>query len=224
MNTTTWPCLALSGLVVGSAARHVAWHLAAERAHPHPHRPRRASPIRDALSQPTLVPELLGVAGFVLAGWIGGGDLRVAALCWLVAFALPAVLVDAAVQRLPDVLTWPCLAGVVVLSFAEASANGNTSAGVRAIVTGAVVAGAFLALALFAGVGVGDVKLAASLAVVLGYVSWGAVAAGIAAGFCLAGLQAAGALLIQRRGIAAHIPLGPALLAGAFLALVLTRR
>jgi leader peptidase (prepilin peptidase)/N-methyltransferase len=141
-----------------------------------------------------------------------------------VTFALPAVLVDVAVQRLPDVLTWPCLAGVVVLSLAQAAASGSTAAGVRTIVAGAVVAGAFLVLALFAGVGIGDAKLAAGLAVVLSYVSWGAVVAGIAAGFCIAGLQAAAVLLIQRRGVAARIPLGPALLAGAFLALVATRR
>ena len=220
MNAATWPYLALAGLATGNAARHAAWHLAAE--HPHPHPPGRVSPIRNALSQPVLVPELLGVAGFVLAGWIGGGSLRVAALCWLVAFGLPAVLVDATVQRLPDLLTWPCLAGVVALSLAQAMTSGSTPAGVRAIVAGAVVTGAFLALALFAGVGLGDVKLAASLGVVLGYVSWGAAAAGIAAGFCIAGLQAVALLLIERRRVSAHIPLGPALLAGAFVVLVLT--
>ena len=208
MNTATWPYLALPGLVAGIAARHVATRYLR----------------RTNSSPPTLVPELLNVAGFVLAGWIGGGSLRVAAICWLVAFALPAVLIDAAVQRLPDLLTWPCLAGVITLSLAQSAATGSFATGVRTIAAGAAVAGAFLILALLADVGIGDVKLAASLGVVLGYVSWHAVAAGIAAAFCIAGLQATAMLLVRQRGISTRMPLGPALLAGGFLVLVLTRR
>ncbi len=211
MNTATWPYLALPGLLAGIAARHVVRRLVFEY--------RTHSP-----SPPTLVPELLSVAGFVLAGWIGGGGFRVAAICWLVTFALPAVLVDATAQRLPDILTWPCLTGVVALSLAQAAATGSLATGVRTVIAGIAVAGAFLLLALLADVGIGDVKLAASLGVVLGYVSWHAVAAGIAAGFCIAGLQATAMLLVQQRGVSARVPLGPALLAGGFLALVLTKR
>jgi leader peptidase (prepilin peptidase)/N-methyltransferase len=167
------------------------------------------------------MPELLGAAGFGLAGWIGGGPLHIAALCWLAAFGLAAVLVDAVVQRLPDALTWPCLAGVLALCCGQAAVSGSLTTAARTVLAGTAVAGFFLILALVADVGLGDVKFAACLGVVLGYISWNAAAAGIAAGFCLAGFYAAVALATRRTRLSARLALGPPLMAGAFLVLVL---
>jgi leader peptidase (prepilin peptidase)/N-methyltransferase len=170
---------------------------------------------------PPLVPELLGAAGFGLAGWIGGGPLRVAALCWLAAFGLAAVLVDATIQRLPYVLTWPCLAGVTALCCGQGAASGSSSTAVRAILAGAAAAVLFLVLAFAVDTGLGDVVLAASLGVVLGYDSAAAAVTGIAAGFCLAGMHAVIALATRRTQLSTHLALGPPLLFGAFLALAL---
>jgi leader peptidase (prepilin peptidase)/N-methyltransferase len=131
------------------------------------------------------------------------------------------VLVDAAIQRLPDTLTWPCLAGVAALCCGQAAVAGEPSTGVRTVLAGAAVAGFFLLLALVADAGLGDVKFAASLGVVLGYVSWSVVLAGLAAGLVLAGLCAAAGIAARGTGRSARIALGPPLLAGAFLTLVL---
>lgn len=239
MSTPTWSLLAALGLVAGIAARCTAWYLTAEdpprRACPNcclapRHKPLPVEPLigrclrcHAAMAPLALVPELLGVAGFLLAGYVGGGGLRIAAVCWLIALALPAVLVDAATQRLPDTLTWPCLTGVLVFLLGQSAADRSSATVVRTLLATGLVAAFFLLLAVLADVGLGDFKLAASLGAVLGYVSWSAAIAGIAAGLCLAGLHAA-VLLTARRRRSTQLPLGPALLAGTVLVLWSTGR
>jgi leader peptidase (prepilin peptidase)/N-methyltransferase len=148
----------------------------------------------------------------------------VAAVCWLVAFALPAVLVDARVQFLPEVLTWPCLAGVLALCLGQAAADGASTAAVRTVLAGLAVAAGFRVLVSAAGVGRGDLSLAPSLGIVLGFHSWNAVVFGIAAGFCIAGLGVAASMVVRRRAPSGQVPFGPPLLAGAIVALWLTAR
>lgn len=146
---------------------------------------------------------------------------RIAAVCWLLAFGLAAVLVDVAIQRLPDLLTWPCLAGVTALCAGQAVASHAPSTALRTVLAGAAVAGFFLLLALIADAGLGDAKLAASIGAILGYLSWSAVLAGVAAGFVLAGIGAAAAIATRGVRPSARIPLGPPLLAGTVLVLAL---
>jgi leader peptidase (prepilin peptidase) / N-methyltransferase len=237
VSAPAWPWLAAFGLLVGFGVRSAVWRLAVE-VPPRTGCPRcgigsrwllvpvqpltgRCTRCAARTGPPILMPELLGAVGFGLAGWIGGGPLRIAALCWLAAFGLSAVLVDAVVQRLPDVLTFPCLAGVLALCCGQAAVSGSLATAVRTVLAGAAVAGFFLVLALVADVGLGDVKFAACLGAVLGYISWNTAAAGIAAGFCLAGLYATVALAARRTQVSARLALGPPLMAGAFLVLVL---
>lgn len=234
MSAPTWLWLAIPGLLAGIAARSIVWYLAVteppRRLCPNcGARPRSALlPVRPVTGRcakcdtpvppPVLVPEALGAAGFALAGWLGGGGLRVAAVCWLFTFGLPAVLVDARVQRLPEVLTWPCLAGVTALSLGQAAADHNASTAARVVLAGVAVAVLFRILVLV-GFGFGDVSFAPSIGAVLGYVSWNAVVAGIAAGFCLAGLRVVAVMAARRRGPSGYLSFGPAMLAGAVLAL-----
>ena len=172
---------------------------------------------------PPLAPELLVAAGFVLSGWIGGGALRVLSLCWLVAFGVAAMLVDMAVQRLPEVLTWLGAAGVFVFSYGQAARADAFATGFRMLFAALALAGFFLALALLFDVGLGDAQFAVSLGAALGYVSWSAVVDGVAATFLIAGLYTAFLLIARRRRSSTSVPLGPALLAGTFLTLALTR-
>jgi leader peptidase (prepilin peptidase)/N-methyltransferase len=230
--------LAMLGLVVGVVVRGVVWRLTTEDA-PRVNCPacgERARslilPVRvlsgacpgcgERSSPQPLVPELLCALGFGLARSTGSAELRVIALCWLAAFGLAAVLVDAVIQRLPDVLTWPCLAGVAAFSCAQAAESDSSVQFLRTAAAGAAVGAVFLLAAMTLDVGAGDAKLAASLGAALGYVSWSAVITGLAAGLCLAGLHAA-AVAARRRNLAAQMPLGPPLLAGAYLVLVIAR-
>jgi leader peptidase (prepilin peptidase)/N-methyltransferase len=65
--------------------------------------------------------------------------------------------------------------------------------------------------------GLGDVKLAPTLGLALGWLSWGAVAFGVFAGFllgALAGLAAIALLGLTRKSL---LPFGPSLVTGALL-------
>jgi len=240
VNAPVWPYLAIAGLAAGLAARVAVWYLAVADDPPRrvcpacdlpPSRP--LVPVRPftgrclicgrAVAPVAMVPEALGAAGFALAGYVGGGWLRVAAVCWLLAFALPAVLVDAQVQFLPEVLTWPCLAGVVVLSLSQSAVSGSAGSAVRLVVVAVAVWGVFRVLQEV-GFGPGDTVLVVSLAVVLADFSTTAVIAGIVGGVAIAGLLTLVKMAVGRRGPKDEVALGPALLSGMILALWLTAR
>ena len=82
-----------------------------------------------------------------------------------------------------------------------------------ALAAGATVGGIYLTIAMLPGrgLGLGDVKLGAALAFLLGFAGWPAVAVGLGTAHVLNGAIAAW-LLVTRR--AQPIPFGPALLAG----------
>jgi len=172
------------------------------------------------------------VAGAVTAILLGGLAARVhpalvlAAACWLAACAVPLAYADMAVQRLPDPLTGAAYAGTVVLLLLAAAVGGPWSALcpalLRALLGGLALAGFYLLLILISpsGMGLGDVKLAASLGSLLAWFSWRLLIAGGFAGLGL-GALAAGALLASRRVSRKHlIPFGPFMIAGAVLAVI----
>jgi leader peptidase (prepilin peptidase)/N-methyltransferase len=89
-------------------------------------------------------------------------------------------------------------------------------------VTGAALLfGAYLVMALIApsGLGMGDVKLAGLLGLYLGWLGWGAVVVGAVAGFVVQALLALLLLATRRIGLRGELPFGPAMLAGAALAI-----
>jgi leader peptidase (prepilin peptidase) / N-methyltransferase len=159
--------------------------------------------------------------------------LVLAAACWLAACSVPLVFIDAAVHRLPDVLTVPAYAGTVVLLFVAAATASPESFGaaagrpwpvlLRAVLGGVALAGFYLVLLLVspASMGLGDVKLAASLGTMLAWFSWRILLAGGFAGFALAGLYGAALLVTHRATPKAQIPFGPFMIAGAFLVILL---
>jgi leader peptidase (prepilin peptidase) / N-methyltransferase len=68
--------------------------------------------------------------------------------------------------------------------------------------------------------GLGDVKLAASVGAALGWLGWGQVVAATFLAFAAAALYAVGLLLFRQATRATQFPLGPFMLLGA-LAVVL---
>jgi leader peptidase (prepilin peptidase)/N-methyltransferase len=157
------------------------------------------------------------IAARVPSGW------ELAALAWLALIAVPLAFIDIAVQRLPDLLTISAFAGTLVLLAAAEGAAHQPWPLVRAVIGAAALAGFYLALWLVFPdqLGLGDVKIAASIGLVLAWGSWSELFLGALAGALLGAAYAR--VLSARRGPdgPVYLPLGPFLLAGAFLAIAL---
>jgi leader peptidase (prepilin peptidase) / N-methyltransferase len=159
----------------------------------------------------------------VLAARVHPG-LVLAAACWLAICTVPLAWIDAAVQRLPDVLTASAYAGTAGLLLLAATAGGHWHDMLRAAAGGLALAAAYLALAVVSrsAIGLGDAKLAASLGTMLAWAGWPVLVAGTFAGFLLAAGYGLGLLLLRRTSWRQRIPFGPFMIAGAFLALLIT--
>src|SRR5580692_994542 len=211
----SWPlvaALAVAGLATGWCLRAVVVRLADPAGEP----ARTCSPPPLAVEVSTAV--LLGL----LAARVHPG-LVLAAACWLAVCTIPLAWIDAAVQRLPDALTAPAYAGTTGLLLAAASA-GHWHSMLRAVIGGLALAAAYLALSIVSrsAIGLGDAKLAASLGTMLAWAGWSVLVAGTLAGFLLAAVYGLGLLALRRASWRQRIPFGPFMIAGAFLALVIT--
>ncbi|WP_030774559.1 prepilin peptidase [Streptomyces sp. NRRL F-2664] len=132
-------------------------------------------------------------------------------------------LVDRAVHRLPDVLTLPLAAGTAVLLGLAALLPGSAGSWRLALLGGAALGAAYLVLHLVnpAGMGFGDVKLALSLGVALGWYGWGVWAAGAFLGLLYGSLYG---LTLLLRGSASReqgFAFGPFMAAGALTGVLL---
>ncbi|WP_432154813.1 prepilin peptidase [Streptomyces tricolor] len=119
--------------------------------------------------------------------------------------------VDFAAHRLPDVLTLPLTAAVLVLLGVAAVLPGAGGSWTSALLGSLVLAACYFVLFLISkGFGFGDVKLALVLGAVLGWYGWAIVLVGTFAGY----LYGIGLILAGRAGRTSRIPFGPFLLAG----------
>jgi leader peptidase (prepilin peptidase)/N-methyltransferase len=151
-------------------------------------------------------------AGAALALVIGPSPLLPA---YLVA-AVPAILlavIDLRCLRLPDRVV-----GAVALTAVPLAVLRPERIGTALLAAGAVLT-AYGIMAFLGGLGLGDVKLAAVLALILGFAGWPAVLAGVLAPHLINGPIALFALVTRRRTV---LPFGPALLAGALIGLTAT--
>ena len=83
---------------------------------------------------------------------------------------------------------------------------------------GAAAVGVFYFVVWFAypsGMGFGDVKLAPTVGAALGWISYGATAVGVFAGFLFGSAIGIGVLVLGKGGRKSKIPFGPFMLAGA---------
>jgi leader peptidase (prepilin peptidase)/N-methyltransferase len=126
-------------------------------------------------------------------------------------------LIDLRCLRLPDRLV-AGLAAVTVLPLALLGTSEQLSRGLIGG-TGSFLAYAMVALLPRGGLGFGDVKLAAVLGFVLGFAGWPALVFGLLAPHLINGPIAVFLLVTRRAGRRDALPLGPALLAGALLAI-----
>ncbi len=148
--------------------------------------------------------------------------LVLAAACWLALCAIPLAFIDAAVRRLPDMLTGPAFAGTALLLLAAAGVGGHWEVLARAVLGGIALAGFCLLLALISpsGMGMGDVKAATALGTMLAWAGWTSLIAGGFASFLFAAVYGIALLISGRATRKQQIPFGPFMITGAFLVML----
>lgn len=130
---------------------------------------------------------------------------------------------DLAEHRLPNRLTMASLASGVVLLAVGAALEDEWPAYGRAIVAAVVLFAAYLVLHLVAprGFGAGDVKYAATIGLHLGWFGWATLVVGAFAAFAVGGVAGLAVAARHPNGLRARFAFGPAMLAGAVLAIAL---
>jgi leader peptidase (prepilin peptidase) / N-methyltransferase len=171
-----------------------------------------------------LVELAMGLLWFAVAlrlageglGWAIPAYLALAFVCLVLA------MIDAATRLLPNRITYPAFPVVAGLLLVASVGLGDLGRLGRGLLAAAAVGGFFFLLALISprGMGLGDVKLAPTLGLALGWLSWGAVAVGVFAAFLLGGLAGLGAMLALGLSRKSLLPFGPWLVAGAMLGIL----
>jgi leader peptidase (prepilin peptidase) / N-methyltransferase len=167
------------------------------------------------------VVELGTAALFALVALRVGASWELPAFLFLAGVGVLLTVIDLQHRLLPDRIVLPSIAAAAVLLVVAALPGQEWAHVLRACVAAAVLFSVFLAMALIApsGMGWGDVKLAPLVGLYLGWIGWGAVVLGAAAGFLV---QAAVALVLlagRRIGLRGELPFGPAMLIGAAVAI-----
>ena len=164
--------------------------------------------------------ELLAAAAVALLCAKFGDQPESVVFGFLALVGVALVLIDLAVQRLPDRLTLPAYPVVVTLLTLTAIIDHDGEALRRALIGGLALAASYLVLALLSGgrLGGGDVKLAGLIGLALGWLGWSSLVTGACLGFLLAAIV--GLLLLAGRKVTRTtlISFGPYMLGGAFLA------
>jgi leader peptidase (prepilin peptidase)/N-methyltransferase len=160
-------------------------------------------------------------AAFAALAFLVGASWALPGYWWAAGVALALTLTDLDVRRIPDRILGPGVVVTAVLLAAGAFGDGEPMAVVRALAGGGAYFALLFAVALAArgGFGFGDVKLGFLLGMVLAYRSWGVLAVGAFGAFAVGGLVAVGLLLTGRAKRKDAIPFGPAMVAGAGVAL-----
>jgi len=200
---------ALLGLAVGVLVNRVAGRFPWDA---------RATAVR-AVRPP--VVELGTALLFSLTALRFGWSWELPALLVLAGTAVLLSLIDLRHRKLPNRVILPALGLGAALLAAAALADQAWAPLLRAVLGAFVLFGVFLMLALISprSLGMGDVKLAALLGLYLGWLGWGAVVLGAAAGFVVQAVVALGLLATRRIGLREELPFGPAMLAGAAVAI-----
>jgi leader peptidase (prepilin peptidase)/N-methyltransferase len=158
-----------------------------------------------------------------IGGGICWGSPLLVLVCWLGLFGVAISAVDLRHHRLPDALTVPgglVTALIVLITGVGWPGSGSVS---RALLA-ALVFAALLALPALVSptaMGWGDVKLAPTLGLATGFLSWQSLLLGVCLGFVLAAVVALIGIVLRKWTVKSSIAFGPFLVAGAWLACLL---
>jgi leader peptidase (prepilin peptidase)/N-methyltransferase len=165
---------------------------------------------------------LITAITFGALAWRFGLAWILPALLVFAAASTVLALVDLAEKRLPNAVIFPTLAAVAVLLLVPTWLSGEWIALLWAAVGSAGMFVVYFVLALISpsSMGMGDVKLALVIGLLLGWFGLNAWLIGLLAAFVVGGLVALVALLLRRVTLRGSIPFGPSMLAGASVALL----
>ena len=149
------------------------------------------------------------------------------ALSWFCVCAIALFVIDVRHHRLPNVLTAALAIGAMIsLLTATWTASSDSFLAGRGVST-LIGAGAYC-LVMFvlhvvtrAGIGMGDVKLAAGLGLYTGFLGINALAAGFVLAFFIGGLQALYLVVFRGASKNTRLAFGPAMILGCVLVLLM---
>jgi len=158
--------------------------------------------------------------------------LLVATVIVLVAFLYFAGIsvalagIDLDTHKLPNSIVLPSYAVVAVLLVGASIAGSDYSHLVPAAIGGAALFAGYFVMALVypGGMGLGDVKLAGVIGMLLGFLGWGALIVGAFSAFLLGGIFGIALIVSRRASRKSGIPFGPWMLAGAWLGIFFGER
>ena len=152
-----------------------------------------------------------------------GAAAQLLPYCVFAAVAVVLGTVDLLEKRLPNAVLYPSMIVLVVLLSGTSAITGTWGALLSAFGGAAALFALYFVLAVISpsGIGMGDVKLAALIGLMLGYLGWVPLLVGGVAGFLIGGVTSVVALLSGRASLKTALPFGPAMLAGAILGIVL---
>lgn len=161
-------------------------------------------------------------AAFVATTWWLGVTWLLLPLLYLAAIAIALATIDLTHHRLPDAIVLPSIlimAGSLTLIAWE---SGQWASLGRAGLGGVIFFAAYLLMALIypAGMGLGDVKLAPVLGLILGWWGWGAILIGFFAAFLVGGAISAILMVRGSHGRKSGIPFGPFMFIGTYIGLL----
>lgn len=165
----------------------------------------------------------IAAVGFGLFVWRFGLSPTVLALLAFAAASAVLVVVDVIEHRLPNAIVGWLAVSLATLLVLASAVSGHWIGLFWAPLGALGMFGAYLVLALItpSAMGMGDVKLAFALGLLLAWFGLNAWVLGLFGGFVLGGVVALIALATRRVSLRGHIPFGPSMLAGAALALLL---
>jgi leader peptidase (prepilin peptidase)/N-methyltransferase len=160
-----------------------------------------------------------------LVGWATGLDWPLLWLVPLIPVGVALSVIDWHTKLLPRIIVIPATLVAVVLVVVVGLATGERDALVRALVAMVVVRSFYWVLwSVLPGVGMGfgDVRLAAIVGLVLGWLGWGAVVIGVWIGMAVFGLPGLVLAIVRwdRTLLKKPFPFGPFMLVGTVVGLV----
>lgn len=206
----TVPSWAALGALIGTALRRRARALLPA--------PRQAHPLIAAVTLASITACLFG-----LLAWCVGVRPELLAYSALAAVGVPLATIDVLEQRLPAKLLMPAYPIVAALLALAAIVEHNGTPMLHSLAGMIFLLVFYLIIALTApgALGAGDIRLAGLLGFALGWRGWTTLIGGALLGLLYGSLTGATMIAMRRASRHTSIPFGPALISGAFTALLL---